>query len=137
MDIQTGATLKDRVDKLQRQVEQLQDQLQAEREDREHALQRERQHTQEVLQQEAKRLLGAIDGVRGDLRRLEELTTGDVRLRRDGIVLLLFGIILTTWPAWWADHALGWLSWPLFVGLVEYYIAWRLCRSIFAAIRAG
>jgi hypothetical protein len=73
----------------------------------------------------------------GKLAGLDRLTTGDLRLRRDGIVLLLFGIVLTTWPEWWAEHALGWLSWPLVAGLVVAYVAWRLCKAILVEIGAG
>jgi hypothetical protein len=89
------------------------------------------------LERAGDRLHTALESTRDDLRRLERLTTGDVRLRRDGIVLLAFGIILTTWPDWWAEHVLWWLTWILTGMLAVAYVAWWLCRSILVAIRNG
>jgi len=41
------------------------------------------------------------------MTKLDRATTGNLRLRLDGIVVLLFGIVFTTWPEWWAERALG------------------------------
>jgi hypothetical protein len=101
------------------------------------AIKAERQRSRQELEAEAKRLRDAIGNVDSELQRLEELATGDPRLRRDGILVLLAGIILTTWPTWWSQHALGWLTWPVFVVLVAYFIAWRLVWAILVALRDG
>ena len=82
---------------------------------RQRAIDAERQRSQEALEREAKDLRSGIEDVRGELERLEELTAGDVGLRRDGIVVLLGGIVLTTWPTWWSENVLGWLTWPAVV----------------------
>jgi hypothetical protein len=68
--------------------------------------------------------------------KLDQATTGNLRLRLDGIVVPLFGVVFTTSPAWWSRW-LGWLSWPRVWLLAAGYVAWRLCRSILAAIRIG
>ena len=70
------------------------------------------------------------------MSKLDQATTGNLRLRLDGIVVLLFGVVFTTSPAWWSRW-LGWLSWPRVWLLAAGYVAWRLCRSILAAIRIG
>jgi hypothetical protein len=99
------------------------------------AVKEERQRARQELAAETERLRNAIGDVEGELRRLEELATGNPRLRRDGILVLLAGIVLTTWPTWWSQHVLGWLTWPLFVALVEYFIAWWLVRAILVLLR--
>jgi hypothetical protein len=68
--------------------------------------------------------------------KLDRATTGNLRLRLDGIVVLLFGIVFTTWPEYWTRW-LGWLSWPKVWLLAVGYVAWRLCRLILGAIRVG
>ncbi len=118
-------------------INQLREQLRDEAVNRSRAIQEEQQRARQELEAEARRLRDDIAGVEGKLAGLDRLTTGDLRLRRDGIVLLLFGIVLTTWPEWWAEHALGWLSWPLVAGLVVAYVAWRLCKAILVEIGAG
>jgi hypothetical protein len=135
--VQPGQTLEQAIAMLRLQVEQLRHDLWRERRDRQHALEEESGQTREALEQTADRLHTALEGVRDDLRRLERLTTGVVQLRRDGIVLLMLGIALTTWPDWWAEHVLGWLTWTMTGVVVMAYIAWWLCRSILAAIRDG
>jgi hypothetical protein len=117
------------------QVERLRHELWLERRDRQHAIEEESGRTREALEQAADRLRTALESVRDDLRRLERLTTGVVQLRRDGIVLLMLGIILTTWPDWWAEHVLGWLTWMTTGVVVITYVAWWPCRSILVAIR--
>jgi hypothetical protein len=135
--VRPGQTLEQGMAMLRLQVEQLRHELWLERRDRQHAIEEESERTREHLERTADRLHTALESVRADLRRLERLTTGVVRLRRDGIVLLAFGILLTTWPAWWAEHVLWWLTWTLTGTLAVAYVAWRLCRSILVAIRNG
>jgi hypothetical protein len=137
IEVQPGQTLEQRIAMLRLEVEQLRHELRLERRVRQLAIEEQGGRTREALEQAADRLHAALESVRDELRRLERLTTGAVRLRRDGIVLLGFGIILTTWPDWWAEHALGWLTWMLTGAIVMAYVAWLLCRSILAAIRDG
>ena len=56
------------------------------------------------LQAEAQRLRDLVAQVEGKLRDLDQRTTGDLRLRLDELLLLLFvGIVFTTWPNGVAD----------------------------------
>jgi len=88
------------------------------------------------LAAEARRLDDAIGAVQEQVSKLDRATTGNLRLRLDGIVVLLFGIVFTTWPAGSARW-LGWLSWPRVGMLAVGYVAWRLCRMILVAIHVG
>ena len=132
---QVVQSLEDRVDALEQRVDQLRKEIAAERLERQRAIDAERQRSQQALEREADELRSGIENVRGELDRLEELTTGDLGLRRDGILVLLGGIVLTTWPTWWSENVLGWLTWPLFIVVVEYFIAWRLVWAIHVALR--
>jgi hypothetical protein len=118
-------------------VNQLREQLRDEAVNRSQAIRQERQQTRRELEAEEQRLRDAIGAVEGKLQRLEKLTTGGVRLRSDGLWLLLVGIIFTTWPDKVAGHVLGWLPWQGFTLLLVGYVAWRLIASITAALRTG
>jgi hypothetical protein len=117
-------------------VEQLRDLLLNERQERKRAIAQAEQRGKAELAAEARRLDDAISGVQEQVSKLDQATTGNLRLRLDGIVVLLFGIVFTTWPAHWAQW-LGWLSWPKVWLLAVGYLAWRLCRLILGAIRVG
>jgi hypothetical protein len=68
---------------LRLQVEQFRYELWLERRDRQHAIEEESERTREALERAADRFHTAFESTRDDLRRLERLTTGDVRLRRE------------------------------------------------------
>jgi Sec-independent protein translocase protein TatA len=115
-------------------VEQLRDLLSDERQQRQQAIAQAEQRGKAELAAEARRLDDAIAGVQEQVTKLDRATTGNLRLRLDGIIVLLFGIVLTTWPAgvseWWPR----WLTGIRLAGGVAYYLAWRLCRMIWAEI---
>jgi Sec-independent protein translocase protein TatA len=117
-------------------VEQLRDLLRDERQERQQAIAQVEQRSKAELAAEARRLDDAIRGVQEQVSKLDRATTGNLRLRLDGIVVLLFGIVFTTWPEYWTRW-LGWLSWPKVWLLAAGYVAWRLCRLILGAIRVG
>jgi hypothetical protein len=68
---------------------------------------------------------------------VDNLATGDARLRLDGLVLLLIEITFTTWPEQIAQHVLSWLPWQWFALLFVSYLAWRLVASTTRALRSG
>jgi hypothetical protein len=117
-------------------VDQLRGLLRDERQERERAVAQVEQRGKAELAAEARRLDDAIGAVQEQVSKLDRATTGNLRLRLDGIVVLLFGIVFTTWPAGSARW-LGWLSWPRVGMLAVGYVAWRLCRMILVAIHVG
>ena len=51
-----------------------------------------------ALQAEGQRLDRLIKEVRGEVRRLQELTTGVIGLRWIGVPIRLFGVAFGAWP---------------------------------------
>ncbi len=81
--------------------------------DREHrqAIDTLRQQTDEKLRAEQQRADEALHVVRGDLDGLRETTTGGLRLQIEGVLGVVVGVFLTTWP----DAVARWLpTWPPF-----------------------
>jgi hypothetical protein len=88
------------------------------------------------LQAKSRRLRQLITEVEGRLQDLDKRTSGDLRLRLDGLWLLLLGISFTTWPHGIADNLLGWLPGPIFYLALVGYMAWRLIGSTTRALRS-
>jgi hypothetical protein len=128
--------LEEQVAALGEAVEQIRGLLRAERQERERAIAQAEQRGKAELAAEARRVDDAIAGVQEQVAKLDRATTGNLRLRLDGIVIVLLGIVFTTWPGGSARW-LGWLSWPKVWLLAASYVAWRLCQLILRAIRAG
>jgi hypothetical protein len=128
-------SVEEQIAQLGRVVNRLRDWIQEEDQLRDRAIEAARVDARAELHAEAQRLRNLISEIDGKLQDLDSLTTGDARIRLDGLILLLVGIVFTTWPAQVAQHVLGWLSWQAFALLLVGYVAWRLVASITGALR--
>ncbi len=123
---QPGQSVEDQIAELGALVNRLREELL--RQDREHreAIDTLRQQTDEKLRAEQQRADEALNVVRADLDRLQETTTGGLRLQIEGVLGVVVGVFLTTWP----DAVARWLpSWPPFrvaVFLVFFYAFLRV-----------
>jgi hypothetical protein len=132
-----GQSVEDQVDQLGRVVNRLIDWASDELQQRDHAIRQAQADAKAKLQAEVQRLGDLIAQVNSQLQDLDKRTTGDLRLRLDGLLLVLLGIAFTTWPHRIAGNALGWLPWPLFYLALIGYVAWRLVVSTTGALRSG
>jgi hypothetical protein len=128
-----GQSVEDQVAQLGRVVNRVIDWAVEELQQRDQAIRDAQTDAETKLQAESRRLRQLITKVEGELQDLDERTSGDLRLRADGLWLLLVGIIFTTWPEWVADHVLGWLPWPFFYLALIGYVAWRLVTATTSA----
>lgn len=120
-----GQSVEDQVVELAEYVNRLLDAVMEESEERARAILEERQERQRELQAEAQRLDASVATLRQELHDLREVTTGGIRLRWEGVPLLVVGLVFTTWPDGVA-HWLGWLPWRLLVVVAGFYVAARL-----------
>jgi hypothetical protein len=122
---QPGQSLQDQVNELGTLVNRLREEVVREPQERERAIAAERQARQAELRALADRLEAVADDLRREFKELRETTTGGIRLRLEGVPLLLVGIVFTTWP----DGVAGWLpSWPPLRVVVLFLGAYILAR---------
>jgi hypothetical protein len=131
-----GQSVEDRIEQLGQVINRVIDWAAGELQRRDRAIHDTQAEAEAKLQAEARRLRGLIAQVQGELQDLDKRTTGDLRLRLDGLWLLLIGIVFTTWPDLVADHVLGWLPWPVFYLALAGYVVWRLVGSTTRAIHS-
>jgi hypothetical protein len=132
-----GQSVEDQVVELGRVVNRLRDWIQEEQQLRDRTIEAARADARAELHAEAQRLRDLISEVDGKLQDFDQRTTGDLRLRLDGLLLLFVGIVFTTWAPDVADHALGWLPWPFFYLALIGYVVWRLVGSTTRALRSS
>jgi hypothetical protein len=121
-----GQSLEDQIAQLGHLVNWLRDDLEAELNERNRAISEERRARQRELQAEAGRLERLIAEALREANDLREVTTGGVRLRWEGVPVLLIGVAFTTWPDGIADGWPGWLPWRVLVLVAAFYAAARL-----------
>jgi hypothetical protein len=126
---QPGQSLQDQVNELGALVNRLREEVVREPQERERAIAAERQARQAELRALADRLEAVADDLRREFEGLRETTTGGIRLRLEGVPVLLAGIMFTTWPD---GIATALPSWPplrvvlLFMGIyILARLTWR------------
>jgi hypothetical protein len=109
--VRPGASVEERIAALEELPDLIAAQLERERraqaEARRDLAEQLRGQLRGELQAEVQRLTGAIATVQQRHERLEELTTGSTQLGWTGVLLLLAGVGLTTWP----DGMAAWPTW--------------------------
>jgi hypothetical protein len=111
-----GQSLEDQIAQLGHLVNRLRDDVEAERNERRRAISEERQARLRELRAETQQRQAAADALGQEFQELQEVTTGGVRLRWEGVPFLLVGVGFTTWPDGIAAHwpragCLGACSW--------------------------
>jgi len=126
---QPGPSVEDQIAELGALVSRLREELLTQDREYRQAIDTLRQQTDEKLRAEQQRADEALHVVRGDLDGLRETTTGGLRLQIEGVLGVVVGVFLTTWP----DAVARWLpSWPPFrvaVFLVCFYAFLRVCLA--------
>lgn len=88
-------------------MNRLRDEILAEPRERDKAISAEREARREELRAETERLERLLAGARQEVKGLQEATTGNLRLRAEGLYWLVAGIVFTTWSE------LSWLPFRL------------------------
>jgi hypothetical protein len=125
-----GQSLEDRIAQLGHLVNRLRDDVEAERNERRRAISEERQARQRELRAETQQRQAAADALGQEFQELQEVTTGGVRLRWEGVPFLLVGVGFTTWPDGIAAHWPGWLPWRLLVVVAAFDVAASLSGAL-------
>jgi hypothetical protein len=125
-----GQSLEDKIAQLGHLVNRLRDDIEAERNERRRAISEERQARQRELRAETQQRQAAADALGQEFQELQEVTTGGVRLRWEGVPFLLVGVGFTTWPDGIAAHWPGWLPWRLLVVVAAFYVAASLSGAL-------
>jgi hypothetical protein len=129
---QPGQSLEGQIAELGALVNRLREELLTQGREHRQAIDTMRKQMDEKLQAERNRADAALNGVRAELERLREATTGGLRLQTDGVLAVLVGVFLTTWP----DAVAGWLpSWPSFPVALLLIVGYALLRVLFAYVR--
>jgi hypothetical protein len=127
---QPGHSLEDQIAELGHLVNRLREDIEREVDERERAISEERRVRQQELRAEARNREAGVGELRQELDRLREVTTGGVRLRWEGVPLLLVGVAFTTWPAGIAAQWPDWLPWRVLVVVTAFYAAARLSGAL-------
>jgi hypothetical protein len=104
---QPDQSLEDQVVALAGLVNRLRDEILAEPRERDKAISAEREARREELRAETERLERLLAGARQEVKGLQGATTGNLRLRAEGLYWLVAGIVFTTWSE------LSWLPFRL------------------------
>ena len=113
-------------------MNRLQEQLLTQDQEHRQAIDTMRRQTDEKLRAERERADTALNVVRGELDRLRETTTGGLRLQIDGVLGVVAGVFLTTWP----DDVARWLpSWPPFRVAMFFVVVYVFARVSWAWVR--
>ena len=121
-----GQSLEDQIAELGALVNRLrEDLITLDRENRQ-AIDTLRQQTDEKLRAEQQRADEALNVVRGDLDGLRETTTDGLRLQVEGVLGVVVGVFLTTWPDAVARWLPGWPPFRVAVFLVFFYAFLRV-----------
>jgi hypothetical protein len=126
---QPGQSLEDQVAELGLLVNRLREELLAQDQEHRRAIEAVRERVERDLRAERDRSDSVLRAFREELEGLRETTTGGMRLRIEGVLVLLVGVIFTTWP----DDVADWLpSWPPFRVAMFFLGAYLYARLFWA-----
>jgi hypothetical protein len=124
--VRPGQSLQEQLVALGELVNQLRERVLAEPQERERAIAAEREARQGEVEALTERLEQATAALRGEVGELRETTTGGIRLRLEGVPLLLAGIIFTTWPDGIATALPNWPPLRVVLLFLGVYVLGRL-----------
>jgi hypothetical protein len=131
---QPDEPLEDQVVALAGLMNRLRDEVIKEPQERDQAISAEREARRKELRAEAERLQRLVAEARQEVKGLQEVTTGNLRLRAEGLYWLVAGIVFTTWSE------LSWLPFRLTAFAVGTIFLARVswpCWSWLAKNQAG
>jgi len=129
-----GATVEERLARIEQWAGQLRQQFADERRALEEARQQDREAVRRDLDAVTRQLEARIGEVKEFAAGLERVTVGSVSVRWYSVPIILAGIVFTTWPDGIAEHVLFWLSPSWFEVLVAFGCAGLLVRKTLAAL---
>ncbi len=131
--LRPGQSLESQIAELGSLVNRLREDLVTQDREQRQAVEAIRKQTDDRLREERERSDAALTMVREELDRLRETTTGGLRLQIDGVLGVVAGVILTTWP----ENIARWLpSWPPFRVALFFVLAYVFVRLSWTWLRS-